>query len=159
MVKYKNIILRAFSLVNTDLKHNETNLLSLLSFKLKDSVMNDRRMLINPDDPQREEDLIANFDLRMKRKVCVMVVGTMLRIASVDDMPNITDDILNKEKVDIETLESINAPKKDVCPQSGEKIDETNSDKSNTTNIDDKYNDNKNSSSQLTTEETIKNLF
>lgn len=40
-----------------------------------------------------------------------------------------------------------------------EKIDETNSDKSNTTNIDDKYNDNKNSSSQLTTEETIKNLF
>lgn len=112
MVKYKNIILRAFSLVNTDLKHNETNLLSLLSFKLKDSVMNDRRMLINPDDPQREEDLIANFDLRMKRKVCVMVVGTMLRIASVDDMPNITDDILNKEKVDIETLESIKSDSK-----------------------------------------------
>lgn len=112
MVKYKNIILRAFSLVNTDLKHNETNLLSLLSFKLKDSVMNDRRMLINPDDPQREEDLIANFDLRMKRNVCVMVVGTMLRIASVDDMPNITDDILNKEKVDIETLESIKSDSK-----------------------------------------------
>lgn len=112
MVKYKNIILRAFSLVNTDLKHNETNLLSLLSFKLKDSVMNDRRMLINPDDPQREEDLIANFDLRMKRNVCVMVVGTMLRIASVDDIPNITDDILNKEKVDIETLESIKSDSK-----------------------------------------------
>lgn len=112
MVKYKNIILRAFSLVNTDLKHNETNLLSLLSFKLKDSVMNDRRMLINPDDPQCEEDLIANFDLRMKRNVCVMVVGTMLRIASVDDIPNITDDILNKEKVDIETLESIKSDSK-----------------------------------------------
>lgn len=112
MVKYKNIILRAFSLVNTDLKHNETNLLSLLCFKLKDSVMNDRRMLINPDDPQREEDLIANFDLRMKRNVCVMVVGTMLRIASVDDIPNITDDILNKEKVDIETLESIKSDSK-----------------------------------------------
>lgn len=112
MVKYKNIILRAFSLVNTDLKHNETNLLSLLSFKLKDSVMNDRRMLINPDDPQREEDLIANFDLRMNRNVCVMVVGTMLRIASVDDIPNITDDILNKEKVDIETLESIKSDSK-----------------------------------------------
>lgn len=112
MVKYKNIILRAFSLVNTDLKHNETNLLSLLSFKLKDSVMNDRRMLINPNDPQREEDLIANFDLRMKRNVCVMVVGTMLRIASVDDIPNITDDILNKEKVDIETLESIKSDSK-----------------------------------------------
>lgn len=112
MVKYKNIILRAFSLVNTDLKHNETNLLSLLCLKLKDSVMNDRRMLINPDDPQREEDLIANFDLRMKRNVCVMVVGTMLRIASVDDIPNITDDILNKEKVDIETLESIKSDSK-----------------------------------------------
>lgn len=112
MVKYKNIILRAFSLVNTDLKHNETNLLSLLCFKLKDSVMNDRRMLINPNDPQREEDLIANFDLRMKRNVCVMVVGTMLRIASVDDIPNITDDILNKEKVDIETLESIKSDSK-----------------------------------------------
>lgn len=112
MVKYKNIILRAFFLVNTDLKHNETNLLSLLSFKLKDSVMNDRRMLINPNDPQREEDLIANFDLRMKRNVCVMVVGTMLRIASVDDIPNITDDILNKEKVDIETLESIKSDSK-----------------------------------------------
>lgn len=109
MVKYKNIILRAFSLVNTDLKHNETNLLSLLCLKLKDSVMNDRRMLINPDDPQREEDLIANFDLRI---VCVMVVGTMLRIASVDDIPNITDDILNKEKVDIETLESIKSDSK-----------------------------------------------
>lgn len=112
MVKYKNIILRAFSLVNTDLKHNETNLLSLLCFKLKDSVMNDRRMLINPNDPQREEDLIANFDLRMKRNVCVMIVGTMLRIASVDDIPNITDDILNKEKVDIETLESIKSDSK-----------------------------------------------
>lgn len=74
--------------------------------------MNDRRMLINPDDPQREEDLIANFDLRMKRNVCVMVVGTMLRIASVDDIPNITDDILNKEKVDIETLESIKSDSK-----------------------------------------------
>ena len=43
------------------------------------------------------------------------------------------------------------------------KIDEisstVNSDKTNTTNIDDKSNDNKNSSYQLTTEETIKNLF
>lgn len=38
-------------------------------------------------------------------------------------------------------------------------VSNLNSDKSNTTNIDDKYNDNKNSSSQLTTEETIKNLF
>ena len=43
------------------------------------------------------------------------------------------------------------------------KIDEifstVNSDKTNTTNIDDKSNDNKNSSYQPTTEETIKNLF
>ena len=48
----------------------------------------------------------------MKRNVCVMIVGTMLRIASVDDIPNITDDILNKEKVDIETLESIKSDSK-----------------------------------------------
>lgn len=112
MAKNKNIKLRAFSLVNTDLKHNETNLLSMLRFKLKDSVMNDRRMIINPDDPQREEDLIANFDLRIKGNNCIMVTGTMLRIASVDDIPNITDDILNKEKVDIETLESIKSDSK-----------------------------------------------
>lgn len=112
MAKNKNIKLRAFSLVNTDLKHNETNLLSLLCCKLKDSVMNDRRMLISPDDSQREEDLIANFDLRMKRNECIMIVGTMLRIASVDGTPNITDDILNKEKVDIETLESIKSDSK-----------------------------------------------
>lgn len=112
MAKNKNIKLRAFSLKNIDLKHNETNLLPLLCGKLTDSVMNDRRLLINPDDPQREEDLIANFDLHMKGNECIMVAGTMLRIASVDDTPNITDDILNKEKVDIETLESIKSDSK-----------------------------------------------
>lgn len=112
MANNKNIRLRAFSLVNTDLKHNKTNLLSLLCCKLKDSVMNDRRMLINPNDPQREEDLIANFDIHNNGNECIMVVGTMLRIASVDDIPNITDDILNKEKVDIETLESIESDSK-----------------------------------------------
>ena len=44
MANNKNIRLRAFSLVNTDLKHNKTNLLSMLCCKLKDSVMNDRRI-------------------------------------------------------------------------------------------------------------------
>lgn len=112
MANTKNVRLRAFSLVNTNLKHNETNLLSLLCNKLKTSVMNDRRMLISPDDPQHEEDLIANFDLRIKGNECVMVAGTMLRIASVDAIPNITDEILNKVKVDIETLESIKSDSK-----------------------------------------------
>lgn len=112
MANTKNIRLRAFSLVNTNLKHNETNLLPLLCSKLDNSVMNDRRMLINPDDPQHEEDLIANFDLRMKGNECIMIAGTMLRIASVDEIPNITDDILNKEKIDIGTLESIKSESK-----------------------------------------------
>ncbi len=112
MANNRNIRLRAFSLVNINLKHNENNLLALLCSKLKDSVMNDRRMLINPDDPQHEEDLIANFDLHTKGNECVMITGTMLRIASVDDIPNITDEILNKTKVDIETLESIKSDSK-----------------------------------------------
>lgn len=112
MANNKKIRLRAFSLVNTSLRHNETNLLALLCHKLKNSVMNDRRMQINSDDPQHEEDLIANFDLRMSGNKCVMVTGTMLRIASVDDIPNITDEILNKAKVDIETLESIKSDSK-----------------------------------------------
>lgn len=112
MADCKNLKLRAFSLVNMDINHNESNLLLLLSNKLKDSVMNDRRMPINPDDPQHEEDLIANFDLRMKGNDCIMIAGTMLRIASVEGVPNITDDILNKQKVDIETLESIKSDSK-----------------------------------------------
>lgn len=112
MADTKTLKLRAFSLVNMDINHNESNLLALLSNKLKDSVMNDRRMPINPDDPQHEEDLIANFDLRMKGNDCIMIAGTMLRIASVEDIPNITDDILNKQKVDIETLESIKSDSK-----------------------------------------------
>lgn len=73
MSNTKNIKLRAFSLVNANIKHNESNLLALLCDKLKNSIMNDRRMLINPDDPLHEEDLIANFDLRMKGNECVMV--------------------------------------------------------------------------------------
>lgn len=112
MSNTKNIKLRAFSLVNANIKHNESNLLALLCDKLKNSIMNDRRMLINPDDPLHEEDLIANFDLRMKGNECVMIVGTMLRIASVDDVPNITDEILSQAKVDIETLDSIKSDSK-----------------------------------------------
>ena len=112
MSNTKNIKLRAFSLVNANIKHNESNLLPLLCDKLKNSIMNDRRMLINPDDPLHEEDLIANFDLRMKGNECVMVVGTMLRIASVDDVPNITDEILSQAKADIETLDSIKSDSK-----------------------------------------------
>lgn len=41
MTNIKNIKLRAFSLVNANIKHNESNLLALLCDKLKNSIMND----------------------------------------------------------------------------------------------------------------------
>lgn len=101
--KIKNVKLRAFSISNYEIDKKDSGLMELLNSTLSGSIAKDRKMRLNPDDPQNEEDLISDYSSR--NNICVE--GAVLRIASSGDIPNIPDDYLDKEKITIMDLDSI----------------------------------------------------
>ncbi|MGJ7025053.1 hypothetical protein [Petrimonas sulfuriphila] len=99
----KQIKLRAFSISNYAIDKKDSGLMELLASTLSGSIAKDRKMRLNPDDPQNEEDLISDYSA--KEGVCIN--GAVLRISSSGDIPNIPDDYLDKEKITIMDLDSI----------------------------------------------------
>lgn len=96
----KAVRLRAFKIANSDINNQHPNLNENLSSKLKDSTsVNDRRMPLNPEDPQKEEDLISYFQCLSNSVFC-----TMLRIKLGNNIQHINTELFNKKSFTISEL-------------------------------------------------------
>lgn len=98
----KEIKLRSFSIENTDITLAESDAYTKLKEKLEKSpTANERRMVLNPNDENKEEDLISYFsqDGIEGSQFC-----TMLRIAPGGHIQHINDVLLNKNKFTMEEL-------------------------------------------------------
>jgi len=101
--KTKGVKLRAFKIENNDINRRDSGLLPLLSGKLNSSIVKDRRMRLNQDDPKKEEDLICDYDTSRPE----FVSGAVLRIMASSDIPNIPDSLFDEPKIVIKDLDSL----------------------------------------------------
>jgi len=100
--------LRAFSITNDDIKKPDSGLLRLLEKKLQGSVAQNRRMLLNKEDPKKEEDLISDYTTQES----IFIHGVVLRICPSEEIPNIPDTYLQKEKITISDLDNVDTGSK-----------------------------------------------
>lgn len=103
-VKMKKIKLRAFTIPNQALDKSKSDILEKLKHRLKTnkSIVRDRSMILNPDDPNKEEDLLSYFKLTNTQ-----FSGTILRIFYAEDTTKIPDDYLNHEQIQLSELEQV----------------------------------------------------
>lgn len=101
--RQKSLKLRAFVIENNELSKADSGLLLMMENKLKTSIAKERRMLLNPDDPNNEEDLISDYSIRQG----VRVTGAMLRIMASSDLPNIPDELFDEKTINITKLDKL----------------------------------------------------
>lgn len=94
----KTIKMRAFRIGKNNIS-NDINLFDFISQKLEETTANERRMVLNQQDEQKEEDLICFYE-----KPNSSVFGMLLRIRNSDNVPNIPDDVLEQNKFKLEDL-------------------------------------------------------
>jgi len=103
MSKPKIFKLRAFVIENNNINQNESDVYDKIVEKLNNSLAKDRRMLLNVDDPSREEDLICDYDISSEN----YINGAMLRIAPSNDVVNIPDNLFNEQKIVLNDLDRL----------------------------------------------------
>jgi len=101
--KPKEIKLRAIKIENNDINKKNSGLLSILTSKLEKSKAKERIMILNQDDPKKEEDLISDYQIKKD----VYISGAMLRIMESSDSPSIPDDLFNETKFVISELDKL----------------------------------------------------
>src|SRR5690606_25142501 len=105
-MKPKQVRLRAFEVVNPYINKETSEIVSLVYKVLKSEKLKakDRRLLLNDEDPNFEQDLISDFQFV---KDDTHLRGSMLRIMAGSDVPNIPDSLFEGEKIAIDALELI----------------------------------------------------
>lgn len=101
--KPKEIKLRIFKIENNDITKKDSGLLSMLSNKLDNSKAQDRRMILNQDDPKKEEDLISDYQIRSN----ILISGAMLRIMLSSEAPSIPDNLFDEKRIVISELDQL----------------------------------------------------
>jgi hypothetical protein len=99
----KDVKLRAFVIENNNLNQSNSELLKLLSSKLKSSIAKQRMMLLNSDDPNKEEDLISDYSINDDNYIS----GAILRIMDSSDIPSIPDKLFDETKIAIKELDKL----------------------------------------------------
>ncbi len=95
--------LRAFSVNNPELDKLESDLVHKLRKALQNSKSaNDRRMVLNIEDPNQEEDLLSYFS--EPDEIDVPQFCTMLRLSPGKDVQHINDTLFNKSRFTISDL-------------------------------------------------------
>ncbi|RPE30817.1 hypothetical protein EC846_1518 [Acinetobacter sp. BIGb0102] len=95
--------LRAFELINSDINKKNSDLGDKLRAKLQTSVaVHDRRMLLNAEDPQKEEDLISDF--ARNSSAGDPLFCTMLRVALGNNVQHIDGTLFSKPNFTIAEL-------------------------------------------------------
>lgn len=96
--------LRAFSISNDLLTESKSNAYSLLLSTLTSSNNTaDRCMILNAQDPNKEEDLISYYQNIEEKK---FVFCTMLRMAPGKEVQHVTETLLSKKLFTIDDLDS-----------------------------------------------------
>ncbi len=101
----KDVILRAFRIENNDLTTRNSALFETLSEKLSTTRVGDRRLLLNDNDPNREEDLISNFHINPESN---LLAASVLRIVAGDDTVSIPDHVFNESRFSLNDLDALN---------------------------------------------------
>lgn len=97
--------LRAFEIINSDMKKKQSDIGDKLRAKLqKSTAVHDRRMLLNAEDPQKEEDLISDF--AKNNSAGDPVFCTMLRVALGNNVQHIDSTLFSKKNFTIAELNS-----------------------------------------------------
>lgn len=101
-IKPKKITLHAFSIKNNTISKSSSMLYTKLLEKLESSeTSEDRCMILNEEDENKERDLISSYELT---KSINAIFGTIIRIASSEDLPNIPEELLQKKLFSIDDL-------------------------------------------------------
>lgn len=99
----KPIRLRAFRFENNLVTETNNKILSILSQKLSNTTAQERRMLLNSEEKDKEEDLISYYEHRNG----LAIMGIVLRIAPSNESHTIPDNLFDKNKIGMTELESI----------------------------------------------------
>jgi len=99
--KKKKFTLRAFEIQNPILTRQHSNLRELLSQRLDQTIVDQRRMPINSQD--KDEDLICNYEENDND----FIWGSILRVCPSDNVLNIPDDLFQEDKIDLQVLDSL----------------------------------------------------
>ncbi len=105
VVKPVKVKLRAFDIPNKELDLSKNDLLKHLNNRLNvnKSKANDRVMILNVEDENKEEDLLSFFKIT-KSYIC----GSIIRIFYADETSKIPDDFLDHEQITLSELEKDN---------------------------------------------------
>jgi hypothetical protein len=101
--KPREIKLRAFKIENIDINKKNSGLLPILSKRLEKSKAKERIMILNQDDPKKEEDLISDY----QTKNDLHLSGAMLRIMESSETPSIPDNLFDETKFVISELDKL----------------------------------------------------
>ena len=101
--KTKKQTLKAFIINNSKLSKDKSWLLGKFINKLNKSIAQSRRMILNKDDANKEEDLISDFNINEGH----FVSGVMLRLMNSTNLPNIPDTLLQPEKISLNDLDKL----------------------------------------------------
>lgn len=97
--------LRAFEIINSDINKKQSDLGDKLRLKMQTSTaVNDRRMLLNAEDPQKEEDLISDFAKNSAEGDPFFC--TMLRVALGNNVQHIDNTLFSQKNFTISDLNS-----------------------------------------------------
>ncbi|AMD84118.1 hypothetical protein SAMN05444369_10883 [Capnocytophaga haemolytica] len=102
MSKPKNVKCRAFRISTNNFTDNAKSIFSLLCEQLPKSKANERRMRLNTKDESREEDLICDYEISEG-----VIFGTLLRIKSSDNIPEIPEEVFEENIVHLEQLRDL----------------------------------------------------
>ncbi|ALR91283.1 hypothetical protein [Vibrio alginolyticus] len=107
----RSITLRAFAIKESDSLSKKESVLEKLKLKLDASKSSiNRCMLLNESDPNKEKDVISNFEVSTTPE---SLFCTMVRIVPGEDVQHVTSDLLNKKSFTIEELENVYTSKAD----------------------------------------------
>lgn len=105
----KNVTLRVYSVVNQDPSLSKSDILKKLNEKLnKNSTKaKDRSMILNPDDPNKEEDMLSFFTLSSSK-----MKGSIIRFFYSEDTGIIPDALFDSEQIQISDIEKLETDQK-----------------------------------------------
>lgn len=112
-IKPRKVKLRAFRIENNELTNKSNPAKQLLLSKLMSSAtVKDRCMILNPEDPIQEQDLIPHYQTSENSN---SVFCTMLRIAPSEGVDKIPDQLFNEKSFTINDLQKANIDTEVVC--------------------------------------------
>lgn len=111
--KPKQVTLRAFEIKNPNLSKASSNAKASLTSRLEQvKLSKERCMILNPEDPNQERDVLSYFK---ESPISNSVFCTMLRITSDKEVQHITDTLFEKEVFSMNDIETAHIDATAIC--------------------------------------------